>query len=177
MNIIQDKRGVSPLIATVLLVMIVVSIGAAVMMVIRGISEEQLENIEISAKEIQCGTDVKPLIVHYSGNYKYCLNTSNATMRIMMENDGKVKIEDWRLTVIGSLDVYDNESVYGELDVRDIKTYIFDFPGNNTIGTIQKIRLLPIVQGSPGQPLVVCKEPHLEWDLEEIDDIPNCPMT
>ena len=40
-----NKNAVSPLIATVLLVMIVVSIGAAVMVVIQGLTEEQIERI------------------------------------------------------------------------------------------------------------------------------------
>lgn len=177
MNVIDNKRGVSPLIATVLLVMIVVSIGAAVMMVIRGISEEQLDKIEVSAKEIQCGTEVKPQILSVGQNYKYCLNATEGILQIMIENDGKIKIEDWRVTIIGNTSVYDNESVFGGVDVGEIVTYTFSLKSSDTIGTYQKIRLLPIVKGSPGKPLVVCKEPHLEWDIDEIDDIPSCPMS
>lgn len=177
MNILTNKRGVSPLIATVLLVMIVVSIGAAVMMVIRGISEDQLDKIEVSSKEIQCGTEVDPNIIDVGQNYKYCKNETAGLLQIMMENNGKITIVDWRVTVIGNSSVYDNESVFGSIEVGDIQTYNFSLKSSNTIGAYQKIRLQPIVQGSKGKPLVVCKEPHLEWDIDEIDDIPDCPMS
>ena len=59
-----NKKAVSPLIATVLLVMIVVSVGAAVMLVIRGLSDEQIDKIDKATIEIQCGTEVKPKIVY-----------------------------------------------------------------------------------------------------------------
>jgi flagellin-like protein len=179
MNILNNKRGVSPLIATVLLVMIVVSIGAAVMMVIRGISDDQLDKIQISAKEIQCGTDVKPKVFDVGGIYKYCFarNETNQSLRIMLENDGTINIEDWKLTVVGSSMFETNESIYGGLTKGEIKIISFGINKSTHLDSFQKIRILPIIKGSGADPLLVCKEPMLEWNKNEIDEIPNCPFT
>ncbi|MBN1502248.1 hypothetical protein JW930_01785 [Candidatus Woesearchaeota archaeon] len=176
----QNKKAVSPLIATVLLVMIVVSVGAAVMLVIRNLSDEQIQKIETSSREIQCGTEVKPRIVAYGTSYKYCYDPTTRNVTVMFENQGDTKIEGWRITVIGD-SVYDredtachNDTYCSELNTSQIRTFHWNY---DDVGTVEYIRILPLVTGAPGKEIVTCREPALEWEEEDLAGIPSCPMS
>ena len=95
-----NKKAVSPLIATVLLVMIVVSIGAAVMVVIQSLTEENLQSIEAQKAVIKCGSDVSVDLITVGTSYRICTdpNATSGTFALYIENKGeddqnKVEIE------------------------------------------------------------------------------------
>ena len=175
----QNKKAVSPLIATVLLVMIVVSIGAAVMVVIQGLTEEQIESTKTQSQLLKCANDVQVGIFTQGEDYLICMDdpatsTDLGNFSIYLENKGIKDILDWRITVFGVNGLADINGGFSALDQGEIKLYKFNFTGS---GSITKVRLSPktAVQGGTGT--VTCEEPNLIWDedfvarLEDCDDV------
>ena len=177
------KRGVSPLIATVLLVMIVVSIGAAVMVVIQSLSEEQLASASAQQALIQCGVDVDVGLIEVSDSTRICINAPNSgtgNVTLYMENKGLKNIQGWRFTVVGANGIYDVTDQGTALSRGTLQGFSFTYD-TSTVGTgissVDLIRLSPRVEGGATNPVVTCSEPNLEWDADEIVDWNFCNST
>lgn len=172
------KRGVSPLIATVLLVMITVSIGAAVMVVIQNVAQEGIASTEIQGELIKCGTDVSVQVLPVASSYRICLDPSDETdeignITLFLENTGLRDVISWRFTVIGSDGIYDSSSQGIDLDKGAIVGMKFLFNGTGTgVENITQIRLAP--QISSGTGAITCIEPNLEWENIEIEEWELC---
>ena len=175
-----NKKAVSPLIATVLLVMIVVSIGAAVMVVIQGISQEQIASTEAQQQLIACGTDVEVGLFKVGTTYRICLDdptsaSDQGNFSIYLENKGLKDISDWRITIVGASNVTDTNGgfdTYGmDLDTGEIKRFKYNW---KSTGAVDKIRLSPKIPGGPANPLITCTEPNLEWDSDDMSGWDNC---
>jgi flagellin-like protein len=171
------KRGVSPLIATVLLVMIVVSIGAAVMLVIRGLTNENLEKIQQKTAEIACGADVSVHVLAVGNYYQICENTSGSSGEIqaIFVNKGTTDISDFKITAIGDSDIYDNISYDGDIinDISEGETKKLNFVYNNaTTGPLRQIKLVPIVAGAPGKETVACIDTAVIWNSDQLEPCP-----
>ena len=171
----DTKRGVSPLIATVLLVMIVVSIGAAVMLVIRGISDDNLEKVNLKTAEINCGTDVDLEILAIGTDYQICKDeytTENGVLATIMTNKGSVDVEDFKLTVIGPAGIFEDPTQTLSIEKDETKALNFSFNGSET-GGVRQVRITPIISGVAGQAQVACIDVALTWSN---DSIPLCPL-
>ena len=170
-----NKRAVSPLIATVLLVMIVVSIGAAVMLVIRGISDDNLDKINTKIADINCGTDVAFKILAIGVDNQICKDDillATGNIATILTNNGAADIEDFKLTVIGPNGIYDDSSQLLTLDKDETKALNFSFLGNDT-GGIREIRIIPIISGTPGDTQVACIDRAL---IKSNASISTCPL-
>lgn len=169
------KKGVSPLIATVLLVMIVVSIGAAVMVVIQGLTDEQFQNIETQQDAMQCGTDVAIKLVKADQKYRICMNVTDSeigNITLLMENVGQKDINGFRVVVYG--DVGFNSTNYGAdtLTKGELKGFQFKFGGvGSSSSEVTKIAIQPQVEGKEK---VTCQEPNLEFDKEMLTGLQDC---
>jgi len=177
-----NKRAVSPLIATVLLVMIVVSIGAAVMVVIQGISQEQIASTQAQQQLIACGTDVEVGLFKVGTSYRICLDepasaSDQGNFSIYLENKGLRDISDWRITIVGNNSIDDTNGGFDtstndlSLDTGEIKRFEYNWTGT---GAIDKIRLSPKIPGGPATPFITCTEPNLEWDSEDMSGWDTC---
>lgn len=103
-----NKKAVSPLIATVLLIAFAVALGAVVMNWGKGYIEGQtLEAEEKSSAETMCSIDVDLELVKIGGEKKICYtsanSTQNASLDFMLENRGTIDIEGIALSVIGDI--------------------------------------------------------------------------
>jgi len=170
-----NKKAVSPLIATVLLVMIVVSIGAAVMVVIQGLTEEQLQNVETQSDLIACGSEVSVGLVEIDNEYRICKNITDWTdgrITLLMENTGLKQITGFKFIVYG-YDGFNSTTYTGEnLDKGELQGFRFNFGGvgaNNT--RFSRVEINPQITGKE---TVTCKEPNLQFDEEFIDALSDC---
>jgi flagellin-like protein len=174
------KKAVSPLIATVLLVMIVVSIGAAVMVVIQGLSDEQIKNIETQQDILACGTDVKINLFKADSKYRVCINdtatdANRGNITLLMENAGQKDITGFRVVVLGddgfNTTVYDND----ELAKGQLKGFRFQFSGTVGDGNseISRISIEPRIEGKE---IVTCQLPTLQFDEEFIESLKDCNL-
>ncbi|NTV23785.1 MAG: hypothetical protein HGA85_05420 [Nanoarchaeota archaeon] len=168
-----NKKGVSPLIATVLLVMIVVSIGAAVMVVIQGLTDEQLSTIDANKKLIECSSKMKVEIFSVGDDYRICYNYSdggNSTFAIQLDNVGQVDIDDFAFTAVSD-DI---------VDVRGLPALTKGAHGGlrlnftTTGSSLSLIRLYPMLAGGSKVGIQTCKYTNFEWDADELAQFDNC---
>jgi flagellin-like protein len=173
------KRGVSPLIATVLLVMITVSIGAAVMVVIQNVASEGIDSANRQQELINCGTDVSAEVIPVASRYRICVSpvaesSGLGNVTLFLENTGTKDIVGWRFTVIGGMDIYDTSSQGLDLDSGEMDGMRFNFTGTGVgIANISLIRLSPQITGGASG-AITCSEPNLEWDIDAIEDWDLC---
>lgn len=105
-KIFRNKRGVSPIIAAVLLVVITIAIGATTMAFIRGLTDQNLQAATEKSDEIQCGAKVKFEILKVGNNQKICKETEDVGyLWAIIKNNGDLDIKSFRLTVTGGGDV------------------------------------------------------------------------
>jgi flagellin-like protein len=175
------KKAVSPLIATVLLVMIVVSIGAAVMVVIQSLAGEGMESITSQQAIMACSSDVQVEFLTVGDSFKICVDApttgGNGTFALYLDNSGLRDISDWRFRVVGTEGIMDLDGGFEALPKGSIKLYVF--PINETVGAdditkIQQIVLYPKITGNANNPSVVCKKPNLVWDEDRIPEFDTC---
>lgn len=149
----KKKRGVSPVIATVLLVAMVVVIGLIIFMWFRGVTEEAVTKFG--------GTNIKLVCddVDFLSEY------SSSTSMLSISNIGNVPIYGIKARVSG-------EGSYETLDIRD--DLGVDWPdiglkqGGVFSGTISEfsgadqVLLIPVLMGTSnsGNQIYVCEERH-----------------
>src|SRR3989344_9206360 len=96
----RSKKGISPIIAAIILIAIVVAIGALVANFIRNYVNTQQKSIDISQQGVRCATDVSiKLIEDAAGKKARC--TSPETLSIDVQNAGYA-LQNIVLTAIGS---------------------------------------------------------------------------
>jgi flagellin-like protein len=104
MRLFRFKRGVSPLIATVLLIALAVSLGAVVMNWGRGYVETTASNAQAqSASKISCSMDTSIGVVQVGNKMKLCvLNNTDGTYNLSytFTNTGSVDLEGVQVTEI-----------------------------------------------------------------------------
>lgn len=107
-NMMKSKKGVSPLIATVLLIAFAVALGAVVMNWGRGYVEDTANVArERSDTEVKCASDVNLDIVDIDSTPQMCYNTSdpgagNTTVYFIVENKKNTNVEKIEARLIGS---------------------------------------------------------------------------
>ena len=113
---LRIKKAVSPLIAVVLLIVIVVSIGAAVMAIVRNYVTEGEKQVNVGEGAMKCGRDTSIAFVLVNNNYQVCNGTHPddgdlANLNIMIENTGTTNILDVQVRAVGTKGLVQNDSV------------------------------------------------------------------
>jgi hypothetical protein len=103
------------MIAAVLLVVIVVSIGAAVMALVRTYLTEGETQVTVGKEAIKCGRDVSIDFVVINNNYQICNGTHEtdsdlASLNFMIENTGSMDILDAQVRIVGAKGIIQNNS-------------------------------------------------------------------
>jgi len=174
-----SKKAVSPLIATVLLVMIVVSIGAAVMVVIQGLSEEQIQNIEAQKDLLACGNEVRIDIFKVGSKSKICVNNIDSPLGIeailIMENKGLRDIAGFRVTAFGNngfnISTFDNTSLPKSGETMKAIRFIVRGNISSSENNIEKISINPRIAGKD---IITCSDPSLEFDSDYLRGVDDC---
>ena len=142
------KKGVSPLIATVLLIAFAVALGAVVMNWGSTFTKQTADNVQKKSDvDFKCSLDVKLKPLEISGRPQICFGEYGSSSQINMTllNDGAKKIDSVQLTIIGAAGIASNTSVPNSTLVvaggaKLSASYLF-----SQTGTLQKIRLVPVV--------------------------------
>lgn len=116
---LRSKKGISPLIAVVLLVVIVVSLGAAVMSLVRNYLTEGEKQVTVEKESIKCGRDTSIELVMVNNNYQICNTTHEtdadlASLNMYFENTGTTEVLDAQVRIVGSRGIFQNDSVLNE---------------------------------------------------------------
>ena len=154
---IANKKGISPLIATVLLVGVVIVIALIVWFwygqVIKGATDKSgIQAIQACAKDVDF--EIKSI----------CKISSTNTLRFNVENKG-IPIGRFKLTFTGSNGAKALDTSIG-VSTGTTQDITINYPTSSEIGTFQKAQITPfIISGNP----IYCEE-----QTKELSSIQEC---
>ena len=148
----MGKRGLSPLIATVLLIAFAVSIGAVIM--------------TYSASLTECG-NIAFTVYEKEGKPDVCYNSKAVSVYAVIENGQKEPLSGFKSAVHGSKNIFNTEvhEILGPAEIKKIN-FTYDTVQN---GGIVKIRFLPLAE-SKGNDVICPVDKALV-----VTGIPECP--
>lgn len=147
----SNKKAVSPLIATVLLIAFAVSLGAVLLTYMTSLGE--------------CG-GVSIEIAELNENPQICYNSNTNKLDFTLENSGHEDIEYLKLTLTGALNV-DNIDVDHPFPQSESDKVSIDYKFIY-LGQLQKLKIIPVTLEDNEE--VVCPD---DKSLE-IENIPAC---
>jgi flagellin-like protein len=170
---LKQKKGVSPLIATVLLIAFAVALGAVVMNWGKSFTTGQMQQVQDrSDRDIKCTMDVSLGVTEIGGAAQMCYGagpTANTQyLYFAITNIGTRDVYQIDVHILGDGDpgTYSNTTMNGTTIAQGAmlrRNITYD---NSTIGSIQKVSIVPKVDLA-GK-IVTCSGNSLDRDSTEI---------
>lgn len=151
----MKKRGVSQLIATILLIGFIIALVALVIIWGRHYIEERTEKEgAVSQEKFSCSTDVEITVndVSYAGS----------NMDVTVENLKESVIGSFIVRVSGTSGT-DPVDVYETLGKLSVKTLSFEFD-ESTVGVVEKVDVIPQLEVADGV-YVPCSDQHVVYNI------------
>ncbi len=163
----KNKKGISPLIATVLLIAFAVALGAVVMNWGRTYTQDQIDTAaKRSDEELECGLDIELKIKEVAGEPQLFYTNSTGNLTFMLENVGRKTINSIKVIIIGQngediniTDIPDSKIISGGILKKDV---IY------TNASIDQVTFVPYLNTTGSTEPTLCTRNKLEED-----DIPN----
>ena len=168
-QIIFKKKGVSPIIAAVLLVVITIAIGATTMAFIRSLADTNLDSANEAATRILCGADLNLEIPIVNDQYKICYYNNSGDISLTFHNKGTINIKGFQYTAIMANDTIFSYSSTQQVNKSQYKAIEFKFPRNftNAQRNVSQYIIEPKIQGAPGKGDTICS------DVAIVRDVPS----
>jgi flagellin-like protein len=145
----MNKRGVSPLIATVLLIAFAVALGAVVMNWGRTYTEQTADNVKKQSDvQVKCFQDVKIKLLEINDKPKLCYGVwgDNSYINATLLNDGSKAIESMNLQIIGDSFIQSNTSVTdSDIEVSGAAKISVPYKYSE-VGPLLKVRIIPVAE-------------------------------
>jgi len=149
----DNKRGISPLIATVLLIALSVGMGVAVMSWGEEYIEAKAEFVQGVQETVTSCDLVQFSIIRINNVDQLCL--FDTTIKGLMDNGPDVNIDNIHARVVGEKDIYVDESILDKPLPKGSATPIAFSAGD--LGAISQVKFTPtIITG--GKPMVCTKQ-------------------
>jgi len=164
MGLFKQRRGLTPLVATILLVAFSVGLGALVMSWGEEYIEEKAEFVQGTA-EIRSGCDAARIdIIHISGVPQACLSANGVDLWI--DNGPDIELYNIQARIVGTDGVDTVEDILEQplLKANAARTTL---QLNPTIGTIRQIKLTPKIW--TGSDIAICPQSALN-----VERLPPC---
>ena len=145
----MNKRGISPLVSTIVLIFLAIGIGVVVMNWGRA-------QLEASSK---CAIETGMSIVKLNNIPQVCYSGSGESgfIKFIVENGANADIDAVRLRTIGSDEIYmlevPDSSIEKGYTLQKVVPYNFDI-----FGKIKQVRLTPKIIVYPEKPGLICAE-------------------
>ena len=169
-----NKKGISPIIATVLLVVITIAIGATTMAFIRSLTDTNLEAAKVQGAKLTCGSEVQIEIPIVSNKYKICYYNTTGAINFLVHNVGSKDIQGFSLTEIlsnGTVTTTEFSGTVADTVVRN-EYKSFNLTPSPTVdysvANVTQWRVEPKIQGDPGKELTICTDSAIVRDMSEI---------
>ncbi|MFH1315894.1 MAG: archaellin/type IV pilin N-terminal domain-containing protein [Candidatus Woesearchaeota archaeon] len=156
----MGKKGVSPIIAVVLLIAIVVGLGAVLMTISRNFMTETEENIVKKTELMKCSTDVQINLID-----KVEETVAGTTYVITLEAGPYIDVDELIVTGIGSTDVLTATTDFTPLAKSRIGQYTATFA--SSIGTMEMLKIVPSFNGANGV-AIPCPQAGIEVNYNEM---------
>ena len=117
----KNKKAISELISTVLLVGFAVAIAALVMNWNRGYIEDTADNSRIESEmKVTCNLNIGLGIDDVDGVQQICYDKAKNRIRVVLENSRNTQIEDVQSRVSTNLSVYGPSKLYTDIDPSSV---------------------------------------------------------
>ncbi len=170
----NDKRGVSPLIATVLLIAFTVALGAVVMNWGRGFVQAQTNEVDKSTNtKIPC-SKINVEISSIDSTPQLCYGGAGTAgyLEIRVDNNDEAnEIKGFTMVVQGELNTYNNDTINTTIPAGG-GAFINLTYSYTTYGKVKQVRIVPKI--SVGGSITPCGGSPLEKSASEIR---NCSST
>lgn len=148
MKMWSSKKGVEPLIAAVLLIVVVVGIGAVVTGIVRNYVTENKQTITEKASDMKCGVQVAVNVPTVADTLRICRNDANTSIKFTLENSGSATIDQLQAkfftdTGFASVDAVLNTTL--QSNYKSGSTYTFNV-SNAATGNLQQVKVVPRVK-------------------------------
>ena len=164
----NNKKGISPLISVVILIVVVVSIGVVITTYFTGLSDENIERIDEKSNEITCGADVTLKLVPVGKVYDICINNTGNYTKATLTNAGSTEIDDMSFTIIGQSDVYENTSTGFSINPGETDVFVFDFDLAGS-GSLRQMKITPKILEKKGT-YHTCADRSIVLESNEIQE-------
>lgn len=161
-----NKRGVSPLIATVLLIAFAVALGAVVMNWGKGYVQAQAINVETKSNaQLSCQGDIELNIYILNQRPKICYRSTDTgtSLEVMLQNRGTMTIRGIAMTIIGEDDDVISAESEQEIIGGGVIKIVYDIE-DTEFGSIKQVDFMPKILISGVQKPVLCSNNVLVED-------------
>jgi len=165
----SNKKGVSPLIATVLLIAFAVALGAVIMNWGRGFVQDRTADVETTTEiETGCALDVQLKVSEIGGTPQVCFGGSaeDGSVEFTLENQGRKDIKELGIVIGAERGIYQNSSLNGSEIIAGGAYYrnlSFDY---DVYGEIKYVRFIPKIL--IGGVIIPCSGSALQKDAAEL---------
>jgi len=130
----MNKRGIAPLVATLLLISFAVALGVVIM----NFGRAQVE------LEAQCAIDIGLKFSEIGGKQDYCFDAATSRLRFTVENGINIKVEGVIVNIIGTTKAETFE--LNDAHIGKAGTYIGNIAYNKAAaGEIRQLKITPKV--------------------------------
>ncbi len=146
-EMMSSNRGISPLLATVLLIAFSIGLGAVVMAWGEKYVQERAEFVYGQQDTIASCERVSFEIVSIDDQQQACVRGS--TLELMVENNGDIQIHSMHASIVGTAEPYNKDSVFAApLNPGNVARTNVAFSG---VGIPRRLTLKPtvLVDGNP----------------------------
>ncbi|MBW2966864.1 hypothetical protein KY362_00090 [Candidatus Woesearchaeota archaeon] len=164
----KSKKALSPLIAAVLLIVIVVGIGAVVMGIVRGFVTENKETMEKKSDALSCSRDVNIDLVTIDGIAQICKDSNY--IYAIVENVGATEVDDFQLVVMATSGFYSNDSISVSITEGSAGELNGTFVGVSQADILQA-KFVPKLRESRGSGYHYCSEVSVMYE-----GLQDCPL-
>ena len=166
MKNIFAKKGVSPIVASVLLVVITIAIGATTMAFLRSLTDSNLEKSKEQTAKISCGTEVALQIPIIQNRNKVCYY-ADGTFNIMIHNIGTKPITGFNLvTMLSNGTIVTKEDATSLAKDGWVTLNITPTGVTNASSNVLQYRLEPKIEGVNGK--AVCADSGVVKDIGDL---------
>lgn len=147
-EVMMNKRAISPLIATILLIAFAIALGLVVMNWGKSYIEEKAE-FTVGPQDLSACNLIQLEFIQVGGENKICFNSDTLIVEAFLENGPDRAIDNFDVRVIGNtIETISSvlQAPIGEGVSAQVK---FNYP--ESIGLVQQVRITPIVniEGGP----------------------------
>ncbi len=165
---LYSKKALSPLIAAVLLIVVVVGIGAVVTGMMRGLVSDNQKTISQKDDEMACARDVNVKIVTIDGNPQFCRDAATSEIVAVVENAG-TDVDDFQLMVYGDSGFYKNESIGSGNIAQGAAAELRGYYDSGDTGAITQAKFVPKLKKTGSSGYNFCHDVTVKSEV-----IPNC---
>lgn len=141
----MNKKAVSPLIATVLLIAFAVALGAVVMSWGRSYVTEAQSSANQIGSMVGC-SGISAVVSTVDNQLKLCINNKTSSIKFILENNG-APLDGLKFTVIGDKNV-DNPISLLEYHIDTAKTISENITFDASVGAVQQVKIIPRIMSS-----------------------------